>query len=195
MYGHAIRFKPQFSAKQPLEPSTAPDPLDLFRNDHQRHLQHISRDLYGTLSRKHANRRVDNLLIYWSAHGRTSTTPNLIPSQFKTGDWLVGLLCLIPINIAVTGQNRFIPLRDGVISPEFEQSLLGADVAHIAEALVPALDFFSSFSQAATRLSFGWYESIFASYMARKVSCVSYLLFISPLTFIIQPVKVVTSMG
>ena len=62
------------------------------------------------------------------------TTPNLVPSQFKTGDWLVGLFCLIPIHIAVTGQNRFIPLRDGAISPDFEQSLLGADVAHIAEA-------------------------------------------------------------
>jgi hypothetical protein len=62
------------------------------------------------------------------------TTPHLVPSQFKAGDWLVGLFCLIPIHIAVTGQNRFIPLRDGVISPDFEQSLLGADVAHIAEA-------------------------------------------------------------
>jgi hypothetical protein len=61
-------------------------------------------------------------------------TPILVLSQFKAGDWLVGLLCLIPIHIAVTGQNRFIPLRDGVISPDFEQSLLGADVAHIAEA-------------------------------------------------------------
>ena len=62
------------------------------------------------------------------------TTPNIVPSQFKAGDWLVGLFCLIPIHIAVTGQNRFIPLRDGLNSPEFEQSLLGADVAHIAEA-------------------------------------------------------------
>ena len=62
------------------------------------------------------------------------TTPILVPSQFKAGDWLVGLFCLIPIHIAVTGQNRFIPLRDGIISHDFEQSLLGADVAHIAEA-------------------------------------------------------------
>jgi hypothetical protein len=74
------------------------------------------------------------------------TTPILIPSQFKAGDWLVGLFCLIPIHIAVTGQNRFIPLRDGIISPDFEQSLLGADVAHIAEAYVPDAFFFSSLS-------------------------------------------------
>jgi len=63
-------------------------------------------------------------------------SPNFPISQFKAGDWLVGLFCLIPIHIAVTGQNRFIPLRDGVISQEFEQSLLGADVARIAEAYV-----------------------------------------------------------
>ena len=77
------------------------------------------------------------LLADISVSARSSfypTTPTLVPSQFKAGDWLVGLFCLIPIHIAVTGQNRFIPLRDGVISPDFEQSLLGADVAHIAEA-------------------------------------------------------------
>jgi len=62
--------------------------------------------------------------------------PRFPISQFQTGDWLVGLFCLIPIHIAVTAQNRFIPLCDGVISQEFEQSLLGADVNHIAEAYV-----------------------------------------------------------
>jgi hypothetical protein len=61
-------------------------------------------------------------------------SPTFPISQFKSGDWLVGLFCLIPIHIAVTGQNRFIPLCDGVISQEFEQSLLGAEVARIAEA-------------------------------------------------------------
>lgn len=55
-------------------------------------------------------------------------------SAFQTGDWLVGLFCLIPIHLAVTGANRFKPLKDGVISPAFEQSLLGVSVAEIAEA-------------------------------------------------------------
>ena len=63
-------------------------------------------------------------------------SPNFPISQFKAGDWLVGLFCLTPIHIAVTGQNRFIPLRDGVISQECEQSLLGADVGRIAEEYV-----------------------------------------------------------
>lgn len=55
-------------------------------------------------------------------------------SELQMGDWLVGLFCLIPIHLAITGSNRFIPLKDGVISPEFEQSLLGANVAQISEA-------------------------------------------------------------
>jgi hypothetical protein len=73
-------------------------------------------------------------------------------SCFKAGEWLVDILCLIPIQIAVTRENRFIPLKDGVYSAQFEKSLLGAEVNTIVNDL-----------------SFGWYESIFQSYMATKV--------------------------
>ncbi|KIM24947.1 hypothetical protein M408DRAFT_331430 [Serendipita vermifera MAFF 305830] len=92
----------------------------------------------------------------WPSDGCTS----IETSQFPLGEWLVGMFCLIPIHLAVTNSNRFNPLKDGMTSPEFEKSLLGANVIQIAQAL-----------------SFGWYESIFASYLAKK------------------PVKVVTSMG
>ncbi|KAF8262193.1 hypothetical protein EI94DRAFT_1451063, partial [Lactarius quietus] len=81
-------------------------------------------------------------------------------SRYCVGEWLVDFLCLIPIHIAVCRENRFVPLADGVISAELERSLLGAEVNQIVD-----------------RLSFGWYESIFKSYMASK------------------PVKVVSSMG
>ncbi|CCA69193.1 hypothetical protein PIIN_03093 [Serendipita indica DSM 11827] len=81
-------------------------------------------------------------------------------SVFDVGDWLVGLLCLIPIHLAITRSNRLVPLKDGVTSPAYEQSLLGANVSEIAESI-----------------TFGWYESIFNSYLAAR------------------PVKVVTSMG
>jgi hypothetical protein len=70
---------------------------------------------------------------YWDPVVSTPT------SEFQAGDWLVGLFCLIPIHLAVTGSNRFIPLKDGMISPQFEQSLLGANVAQISEALVNQL--------------------------------------------------------
>lgn len=74
-------------------------------------------------------------------------------SKFQLGEWLVDLLCLIPLHIAITRENRFIPLKDGVTSSDWEKSLLGAEVGRIVDSL-----------------SFGWYESIFQSYMVSKVS-------------------------
>ena len=73
-------------------------------------------------------------------------------TSVPAGEWLVDILCLIPIHIAVTRENRFVPLKDGVSSPELEKSLLGAEVGAIIDAL-----------------SVGWYESIFQSYMSQKV--------------------------
>ena len=73
-------------------------------------------------------------------------------SRYLVGEWLVELLCLIPIQIAVCRENRFVPLADGVLSSELERSLLGAEVSKIVD-----------------KLSFGWYESIFQSYLATKV--------------------------
>jgi hypothetical protein len=74
-------------------------------------------------------------------------------SRFRAGEWLIDLLCLIPIHIALAQENRFIPLKDGVLSAEVEQSLLGADVGQIVDSL-----------------SFGWYESLFQSYQSHKVN-------------------------
>ena len=76
-------------------------------------------------------------------------------SRFCAGEWIVDILCLIPIHLAITRENQFIPLKDGVISAEYERSLLGADVSAVADSI-----------------SFGWYESILQSYMAVKVSLI-----------------------
>lgn len=81
-------------------------------------------------------------------------------SEFQAGEWIMNLICLIPIHIAVTRDNRFVPFKDGVWSADVERDLLGAKVEQIVDAI-----------------SFGWYESIFSSYMSKK------------------PVKVVSSMG
>jgi len=81
-------------------------------------------------------------------------------SRYRVGEWLVDVFCLIPIHIAVCRENRFVPLANGVLSSDLERNLLGAEVNKIVD-----------------KLSFGWYESIFQSYMATK------------------PVKVVSSMG
>ena len=99
-------------------------------------------------------------------------------SCFKAGEWLVDILCLIPIQIAVTRENRFIPLKDGVYTAEFEKTLLGAEVNTIVNDL-----------------SFGWYESIFQSYMATKVCPLVRETVIPPFAEHTQPVKVVSSMG
>jgi hypothetical protein len=82
-------------------------------------------------------------------------------SRYRTGEWLVDLLCLIPIHIAVCRENRFIPLADGVLSSDLERTLLGAEVNQIVD-----------------KLSFGWYESIFRSYLATKVCLHPFLSYI-----------------
>ncbi|KAF8607195.1 hypothetical protein BDV93DRAFT_488167 [Ceratobasidium sp. AG-I] len=74
-----------------------------------------------------------------------------ICSKFELGSFVVELLCLIPIHLAITRDNRFLPLKDGVWDPKHERSLLGADLPAIIDAL-----------------SIGWYESLFQSYMATK---------------------------
>ncbi|KAG8924162.1 hypothetical protein FRC02_010614 [Tulasnella sp. 418] len=70
---------------------------------------------------------------------------------FKSGEWFVELLCLIPIHIALAQYNGFIPLKDGIFDSMQEQRLLGATVDQIINSI-----------------SLGWYESIFNSYMAAK---------------------------
>ena len=72
-------------------------------------------------------------------------------SRHSAGEWLVNLICLIPVHIAVCRENRFIPLANGVL-PDPDRSLLGEEVNEIVD-----------------KLSFGWYESIFQSYFVLQV--------------------------
>ncbi|KAF8431197.1 hypothetical protein L210DRAFT_985987 [Boletus edulis BED1] len=92
-------------------------------------------------------------------HANSTRSRSWNISAYRAGEWVVEFLCLIPIHLALTKDNRFIPLKNGVYSPDLEKSL-GADVNHIVDSL-----------------SFGWYESLFQSYMAFK------------------PIKVVSSTG
>lgn len=55
-------------------------------------------------------------------------------SSFPAGRWLIELLCLIPLHLAVTDGNAFIPLKDGVRSSEFERDLLGKNHRQVADA-------------------------------------------------------------
>jgi hypothetical protein len=80
------------------------------------------------------------------------SNPDWPVSCFRVGEWLAALLCLIPIHVAITQENKFVPLKDGVLSLDLEKSLFGADVNRIVESL-----------------TLGWYEPIFRSYWASKV--------------------------
>jgi hypothetical protein len=71
-----------------------------------------------------------------AAHNWKSSTDRLEISTYLVGDWLVGLFCLIPIHLAVTDSNRFIPLKDGVDSSGSEDHLFGMDVLQIIQTLV-----------------------------------------------------------
>ncbi len=90
---------------------------------------------------------------FTSFSGAFLSSPEWPVSRFRAGEWLADLLCLIPIHVAITLDNRFVPLKDGVLSTQLEVSLLGAEVNRIVDSL-----------------SIGWYESIFQSYWASKVS-------------------------
>ena len=78
-------------------------------------------------------------------------------SKFRLGEWIVELLCLIPLQLAITRSNRFVPLKDGVYSTEMQQELLGADFGTIVHTL-----------------SLGWYENLLGRYYrGRPVKVVS----------------------
>ena len=79
-------------------------------------------------------------------------SPDWKVSGFRAGEWLADLLCLIPIRIAITYENSFVPLKNGAVSAALDRSLLEAEVERIADSL-----------------SLGWYESIFQSCWASNV--------------------------
>ena len=68
-------------------------------------------------------------------------------SMFPVGDWLLGLICLVPLQLAIANSGYFVPLCNGVVSEQFEQSLFNQSVPHIADSLVPRLSQFISIDQ------------------------------------------------
>jgi len=79
-------------------------------------------------------------------------------SCLRAGEWLLDAVCIIPIQLAIILESRFVPLKDGVWSAELEHSLFNASVNTITNGL-----------------SLGWYESIFLypPYVHRPVKVIS----------------------
>ena len=117
----------------------------------QTHFANLITD-FERATRKPTDKELSDINIDGITYDAFKSSGNLNVSTYKCGEWLVNLLCLIPIHIAITRDNRFVPLKDGVWSSTLERSLLGATVEHIVDSL-----------------TFGWYESIFQSYLASKV--------------------------
>ncbi|KAI0302831.1 hypothetical protein B0F90DRAFT_1809754 [Multifurca ochricompacta] len=144
-----------------------PKSLTFIANNHSQPFESYFSDLIQTFERTTRKPTGDELrrikvsaIRFESFRDKVLLESEWDASRYRVGEWLVDVLCLIPIHIAVCRENRFVPLADGVLSADLERSLLGAEVSKIVD-----------------KLSFGWYESIFQSYLATK------------------PVKVVSSMG
>ncbi|GBB83177.1 hypothetical protein RclHR1_00010059 [Rhizophagus clarus] len=76
-------------------------------------------------------------------------------SEYQLGEWIIHLCCLIPIQIAVTRNNIFLPLKDGLSS-----YLIDLEDDHHVDII-------------AKNISFGWYEGIFKHFSYKKVKVVS----------------------
>jgi len=130
--------------------------------DHERYAPHFTESIHAfeQTTRKPTGGRLGMINIE-AVSFNTVIAEDLrqIPlSCLRAGEWLIEAMCLIPIQIAVTRENRFIPLKDGVWSADMERSLLGASVNMVANSI-----------------SLGWYESVFSypSYVHRPVKVVS----------------------
>jgi hypothetical protein len=80
-------------------------------------------------------------------------------SEYQLGEWIIQLCCLIPIQIAVTRNNLFRPLKDGLFSSNKNHPIEFENGHHV--------DIIS------TNITFGWYEGIFKHFGNKKVKVVS----------------------
>jgi hypothetical protein len=84
-------------------------------------------------------------------------------SQYKLGGWIIQLCCLIPIQIAITRDNLFQPIKDGLSLDESDQVKLDDDCYSLhLDGIVK-------------NISFGWYEGIFRYFGNKKIKAVSIL--------------------
>ncbi|KAG8900443.1 hypothetical protein FRB99_006039 [Tulasnella sp. 403] len=137
-----------FAGSRRLPPSitfVSEDPDRPFRP----YFKQMVRD-FEQLAKKPTEKRLDKIVIE-AARFEELEWEAPVSSTYRAGEWLAELLCLIPIHIALARENRFVPLKDGILDPALERQLLGAEVANIIDAI-----------------TVGWYESIFSSYMATK---------------------------
>lgn len=121
--------------------SLAPSITYISDRDHEKYAPHFRRLIkdFGSSTRKPTAGHLGKIFVQAMARSSIPRDTHGNVSCFPTGAWLVGLLCLLPIHLAITSSNRFIPLKDGVLSPEFERSLLGAELSTIVNRYINLL--------------------------------------------------------
>ncbi|GES77127.1 hypothetical protein GLOIN_2v1781563 [Rhizophagus clarus] len=80
--------------------------------------------------------------------------------QYKLGEWIIQLCCLIPIQIAKTKNNLFQPFKDGMLLNESDQAKFDDNYGLHLDDIV-------------NNISFGWYEGIFKYFGNKKIKVVS----------------------
>lgn len=97
--------------------------------DHGYFVQQLKNDI-GDFIRKSQKPASDRLLSIGITASSSWDLGDL--SQFKFGDWIVGLFCLIPVQIAITQNGQLISLKDGIRTGDFQDEIAGIDVESIA---------------------------------------------------------------
>jgi hypothetical protein len=64
-------------------------------------------------------------------------------SAFRAGAFFLEILWLLPIHIALTRDNRFVPLKDSVLRADFEKALLGVWVELLTACHLVGMSLFS----------------------------------------------------
>jgi hypothetical protein len=148
---HMIKFSSQWQQKS----------LRFVTNDHRCPFSSHFSDIISAFERTSCKPTGDKLKsIQVSARPFPSfaqkfmSSPNWPVLCFRAGEYYAS-----SPSILRSHENRFIPLKDGVVSPDLEKSLLGAEVNRIVDSL-----------------TLGWYESIFQWYWASKVRCLIHVI-------------------
>jgi len=129
------RSSPASQRKGPLLQFVSDSPDKAYSDYFKRLIRQVKKSTQKPTDGKLEDMKIDAI----SHKSLKNTGCDFEVTTYPSGKWLVELFCLIPIHLAMTSRNRFIPLANGVFSAEFERSLLGADVMQIANRqVIPA---------------------------------------------------------
>ena len=98
-------------------------------------------DMFQQKTQKPTENRLRGIRVS-AVHGASFVQHHFVDqiTSYLAGKWIIELICLIPIHIAITSSNRFVPLKDGIVSIDFEHQLLGAAVMDVADRFISLIE-------------------------------------------------------